>query len=76
MPPVIDYEKCIACHKCVELCTEDVFFSDKKQAKSKKEKPVVSYPEACFHCNLCVEECPVPGALRLKIPLIMNVPHR
>jgi len=77
MPPVINDDKCIACYKCVELCTEDVFFSDKIPVKGKKrEKPAVSYPEACFHCNLCVEECPVPGALRLQIPLVMNVPHR
>ncbi len=26
MPPEIDYEKCIACGACVDVCAEDVFF--------------------------------------------------
>ena len=64
MPPVIDPNKCIACGKCVDICTEDVFFGSKKD-----EVPTVTYPRECVHFSGCVYECPVPGAIRLRIPL-------
>lgn len=64
MPPVIDETKCIGCGKCVDICTEDVFFGSRK-----KQVPVVTYPEFCAHFNACVEACPVEGAIRLRIPL-------
>lgn len=71
MPPVIDITKCIKCAKCVEICTEDVFFESKKG-----DFPVVSYPEACWYCNCCVNECPADGAVKLRIPLNMMVLHK
>ena len=74
MPPEIDNDKCIACRKCANICSEDVFFSTR--GKPKGVKPVISYPEACFHCNLCVEECPVEGAIWLRTPLTMFVPYK
>jgi NAD-dependent dihydropyrimidine dehydrogenase PreA subunit len=38
--------------------------------------PVVSYPEFCFHCNCCVDECPVEGAIALRIPLPLTLLSR
>lgn len=76
MPPEINYDKCIGCGKCVDVCAEDVFFGTKGFGKIKKIKAEVTYPEACFHCNLCVEECPVDGAIYLRTPLAMHVPFK
>jgi len=63
MPPVIDETKCKVCGTCVDVCAEDVYF-----ASEDGEVPVVSYPDFCFHCNCCVEECP-EGAISLRISL-------
>jgi len=71
MPPVIDKDKCESCGKCVDICSEDVFFNSKE-----KDIPVVSYPEACWYCNMCVEICPFPGAIKLRIPANMMVPYK
>jgi NAD-dependent dihydropyrimidine dehydrogenase PreA subunit len=71
MPPEINYDKCIACGKCVDFCSEDVFFGT-----TKGEKPVVRYPDVCYHCYCCVMECPVEGAIHLRIPMTMTVPYK
>ena len=64
MPPIIDPNKCNGCGRCVDVCTEDVFYGSRKG-----EVPVVTYPRECVHFYCCVYECPVPGAIRLRIPL-------
>lgn len=71
MPPEINEEKCIACGKCADICSEDVFFGSVK-----KQVPVVKYPEECWHCNACVIDCPVEGAIKLRIPLPMTVLYK
>jgi len=71
MPPVIDRNKCIKCSKCVDICSEVVFFGSKE-----KETPVVTYPDECWHCNACILDCPVEGAIFLRIPLPMTVVHK
>lgn len=71
MPPVIDTEKCIGCLKCADICAEDVFWGSRK-----KEPVVVTYPDECVHCNVCVEECPVEGAVKLRIPLPMMLLYK
>ena len=76
MPPEIDYEKCTGCGRCIDVCAEDVFYDTKGFGKTKGEKPVVSYPEVCFHCNACVLECPVKGAIRLRTPLPMMILYK
>jgi adenylylsulfate reductase subunit B len=75
MPPEINYAKCTACGKCVDVCAEDVFFGTKGFGKLKDEKPDVTYPEVCYHCYLCVKECPV-DAIWLRTPLAMHVPYK
>jgi len=71
MPPIINMEKCKKCGTCVDICSEDVFFSSRE-----KEFPVVSYPDDCWHCNACVMECPIEGAISLRIPLPMMILYK
>ena len=76
MPPVIDYEKCTCCGTCADLCAEDVFFrtADAVQPAG-QEEPIVTHPELCYHCYLCVEECP-SDAIWLRTPMTMTVPFK
>lgn len=76
MPPEVDHEKCIGCGQCIEGYSEDVFFGTKGFGKLTGEKPVISNPEMCWHCNWCVKRCPVEGAIRLRIPLSMFVAYK
>ena len=71
MPPVINPDKCIKCGNCAEICAEDVFFGSKK-----REFPVVTYPEMCIYCNCCVDDCPVKGAITLRIPANLMIVHK
>ena len=71
MPPVIDETKCTGCGRCVDLCSPDVFFGSKL-----KEPPKVTYPEECWHCNACVMECKIDGAIKLRIPLPLMVLYK
>ncbi|MBW1800372.1 MAG: ferredoxin family protein [Deltaproteobacteria bacterium] len=71
MPPVIDKNNCTKCGQCIEMCSEDVFYGSEK-----KNVPAVAYPEECWHCNACVNACPVEGAIRLRIPLPMMVCYK
>ncbi len=71
MPPIIDKNKCTACGQCVDVCPQDVFFGSQTG-----QTPVVSYPEECWHCDSCVLDCPVQGAIKLRIPLPMMVCYK
>jgi len=68
MPPVINKDKCTACGTCANICPQDVFYGS-----TEKEIPVVNYPEECWHCSACVLDCPVEGALRLRMAFPMMV---
>ncbi len=35
--------------------------------------PIVLYPDECWFCGTCVEECPAPGAIRMEHPLNQRV---
>lgn len=65
MPPLIEESKCVKCHRCVNICTLDVFGA---QERSKEHAPVVQYPDECWHCRACELECPT-GAVSLRYPL-------
>ncbi len=40
---------------------------------SQYEPPLVLYSDECWFCGTCVEECPVPGAIRMEHPLNQKV---
>lgn len=47
-------EKCIVgCEICIEDCPTDVFDKDPQTGKAR-----AAYPEDCWECLLCEEECP------------------
>jgi adenylylsulfate reductase subunit B len=71
VPPIINSNKCVACGRCVEICSEDVFYGSQK-----KSVPIVQYPAECWHCNACIESCPEPDAIRLRIPLPMKIVYK
>lgn len=51
--PMIDYEKCIECGSCVEMCERGVYNT------AKAPRPVVVYPEGCIEgCKGCKNQCP------------------
>lgn len=58
--PIIDYEKCIACGKCVEFCPTHAFESEEKDGK---KRMFVKNPYNCVVlCRGCDDICPV-GAI-------------
>ncbi|MBI2851196.1 MAG: 4Fe-4S binding protein [Chloroflexi bacterium] len=72
MPPVIDYKKCCSCvtyegFQCEMHCPGDIIQTD-----TAKKRPVVSYPEECWHCGNCRISCPV-GAISYVFPASMLV---
>lgn len=51
--PMINYEKCIECGSCTEMCEHGVY------DMAKAPKPVVVYPEGCIEgCKGCGSRCP------------------
>jgi NAD-dependent dihydropyrimidine dehydrogenase PreA subunit len=58
--PTINYEKCVACGKCVDYCKLGVYEFEEKQGK---KVPVVKNPNNCVVlCSGCEPECPT-GAI-------------
>jgi NAD-dependent dihydropyrimidine dehydrogenase PreA subunit len=59
--PIIDYEKCISCEKCLEYCTLGVFEYEMKEGK---KKIVIRNPNNCVVlCLGCDVICHV-GAIK------------
>jgi adenylylsulfate reductase subunit B len=67
MPPVINEDRCVPCHVCIEVCPEDVFYGS-----NAGELPAITYPDECYHCAACVIDCPTE-AITLYIPLAMRL---
>lgn len=54
--PIIDYEKCVGCGKCVEYCKLGVYAFEEKGGK---KVSVVKKPNNCVvFCTGCQEQCP------------------
>ncbi len=49
----IDYDQCVNCKICYNVCPLDVYGWDDHLAV-----PVVAYPAECYHCGLCEIDCP------------------
>ena len=67
MPPIINRDRCIACGKCASICCMDVFGPTEPQTI-----PEVCYPEECWHCRVCVMDCPVQ-AIQMRYPLPLTL---
>ena len=70
MPPVIDKNTCIRCGNCADVCPLEVF----GWKPGKGELPQVRYPDECWHCNVCVLDCPA-NAITLRVPVSHMVLH-
>lgn len=58
--PIIDYEKCISCGKCVEFCHVGAFEVEEKQGE---KRTVTKNPSPCIvFCRGCEDICPT-GAI-------------
>jgi NAD-dependent dihydropyrimidine dehydrogenase PreA subunit len=55
---------CVGCNKCVDVCPTDVMMPNPE----KKQPPIVVYPEECWYCGACVEECMHKGAITMLHP--------
>ena len=53
----IDSELCNGCGACVNSCPMDVI-----RMNTDTKKAIISYPEDCMMCELCVDYCPT-GAI-------------
>ena len=52
-----DAEFCNGCNLCVDVCPDDVMMPNPVP----KQPPIVVYPEECWYCGGCVEECARAG---------------
>lgn len=68
-PVVFDPNLCNGCNQCVDICTMDVLVPNPVKGKS----PIILYPEECWYAGCCVGECPIPGAIKLSLPLMSRV---
>ena len=50
----IDFELCIGCGTCVDICPMDVLRMDELS-----KKPFIKYLRDCQSCFLCERDCPV-----------------
>jgi len=59
--PKIDYEKCLACGKCVDYCKLGVYQFNEQDGK---KTPLLKNPNNCIvYCNGCDAICPA-GAIK------------
>ena len=49
----IDFEKCVGCGICIDLCITDVLRLNETTGKA-----YIAYPEDCQDCYQCELECP------------------
>ena len=55
MPPVFDLEKCTGCGLCDNICMMDCIYMNEEEGRN---VPYVKYPEECWHCGSCRQDCP------------------
>ncbi len=68
MPPVFDLDKCTGCGICEE-CMADAIYMKEVDDKS---IPFLKYPEECWHCGSCRQDCPV-SAIKIIFPSEMLI---
>ncbi len=64
MPPIVDIEKCSGCGLCDSICMADaIYLKDHEE----KEIPYLKYPDECWHCGSCRQDCP-EEAISIRFP--------
>ena len=71
IPVTFDETKCIGCNICVNVCRMDVLAPNPIKGKP----PIVVYPDECWFCATCVEDCPM-GTNEFHHPLNQIVPWK
>ena len=59
--PVVDYEKCIFCGKCGDLCNFNAIIPTKRK--------VIVFEDLCHDCGLCQTACPVDAITYKEKPI-------
>ncbi|MFX1496286.1 MAG: 4Fe-4S binding protein [Promethearchaeota archaeon] len=56
----IDWDKCIKCMSCVDVCPQEALIKSKSQSDNGSKKTRVSFnEEKCIKCGTCVRACSV-----------------
>jgi adenylylsulfate reductase subunit B len=66
MPAVIDKKKCQGCGICVLHCPLDVIAMQDGVAE-------VEYPEECWHCGACRQDCASGAVSILFSPVMLTI---
>jgi NAD-dependent dihydropyrimidine dehydrogenase PreA subunit len=64
-----DIQICNGCNQCVNACRTDVLMPNPE----KGNPPIVLYPDECWRCGCCVQECQRPGAIVMTHSLNQSV---
>ena len=64
-----DESKCTGCNTCVDVCRSDVMMPNPEKGKP----PIVTYPDECWLCGVCVKDCPVEGANSFNHPVNQRI---
>ncbi len=69
--PVFDYDVCMACNICADLCPITCIEMSKTGIGStRKVYPLLASPETCTGCSICKNACPVEA---ISMELIVAV---
>jgi len=64
MPMIFNYELCDGCRTCESICPGDVIYirprtelKPNNLGRIPKKEPYLKYPEECWHCGACRQDC-------------------
>ena len=70
--PTFNYDTCIACNICADICPLSCIDMKKKgPGNLKKVYPILALPETCTGCSICMNGCPV-DSITMKSTVLVN----